>query len=129
MSTFPRFGLLVLCVLANFAEALTFEEAVALAEAQSSEDNSARSDYLNRRMEYENEIALDEQGGCYFISGGGITQVIRINEHGVVDLVLSNIESPKSECFRKLYLGTKFDPPPLAPIYQKMLMGYGLSPP
>lgn len=129
MKLIPQFGVLVLSLFSNLALALTFEEAVALAQNQVKEASSERSEYLKSRMGYENSIALDEQGFCYSIPGGGITQVIRINKEGVIDLVLSNIENPKSKCFRETYLDTKFSPPPFAPIYQEMLIGYGISPP
>ncbi len=59
MKSFQKLVLLVLCVFSNVSLAMTFEEAAALAEKQFSKGNSALTNYLNRRMEYENEISLD----------------------------------------------------------------------
>tara|TARA_R110002124_G_scaffold237792_1_gene403068 strand:- start:3232 stop:3621 length:390 start_codon:yes stop_codon:yes gene_type:complete len=108
---------------------LEFDEAFQIADEQFKSKLSGREAYLLERMEYENSIGLDERGNCYAHPGGGVTLVIRINETGVLDLVLSNIENTKSECFKKLYLGTKYKAPPIAPIYQIMKMGYNIAPP
>lgn len=105
--------------------AVDFEEASTIAKQQFEMGDQSRIAYLNERMEYENEISLDEKGGCYHIPGNGITQVIRINSDGVVDLVVSSVSNVKSKCFRDAYVGTKYKAPPMAPIYQIMLMGYG----
>ncbi|WP_445360969.1 hypothetical protein ACJJIL_00945 [Microbulbifer sp. EKSA005] len=124
-----KYLLVILLLLPGISSAIDFDEAVSLAAQQFKEKNQSRVDYLIERMEYENSISLDEQGDCYSIPGGGITQVIRINKEGIIDLVLSSASNAKSECFRKVYLGTKYKRPPIAPIYQKMLMGYGIEPP
>ncbi len=66
---------------------MDFEEAESIAKRQSMDRDLAVESYLNERMEYENSIYLDERGGCYGLPGGGVTQIIRINEEGVIDLV------------------------------------------
>jgi activator of 2-hydroxyglutaryl-CoA dehydratase len=86
--------------------------------------NPDRMKYLNAVLEIDNKLNRDEQGGCYFVASGGITQIIVINSEGVVESVISESNSEKSECFKKIYLGLKYPKPPFAPIYDKMLMGY-----
>lgn len=90
--------------------------------------DQATNNYLNERLAHENNIALDEKGGCYSLPGGGITQIIRINQSGIIDLVVSNVKNQKSECFKNTYFGSTFKAPPTAPIYIKQQMGYHSAP-
>ncbi|MBW7469479.1 hypothetical protein [Marinobacter sp. F4218] len=118
---------IVLLSFPSISAALDFEQAEKLLKKQWIEGDPEVAAYSEERMQYENSIRLDERGGCYGIRGDGITQILRINEEGVVDQVVSSSKGPKSECFRELYLGTKFKKPPKAPIYRKMMMGYSSS--
>jgi len=112
--------LVFLLLLPALSLAIDFEEADKLIKPY----DEATISYLNERMEYENSIPLDERDGCYALPGGGITQIIRINQDGIIDLVVSNLKNERSECFRKTYLGSKFKAPPKAPIFIKQRMGY-----
>lgn len=92
--------------------------------AQSQLKNPERMKYLEAVLEIDNSKNQDEVDGCYYLGSGGITQIIVINSDGVVDEVISESKSEKSECFKKVYLGLKYPKPPFSPIYDKMLMGY-----
>ena len=107
---------------------MDFETANIAWNKQKTENDPARMKYLIERMEYGNSISLDEKNNCYSKPGGGITQIVIINKDGVIEKIVSNIENEKSECFKGVYMGTKFKAPPFAPIYDKMLMGYGIEP-
>lgn len=122
-----QFYLIILIIAPSLSVALDFDEVNALIKKQWREDSPEVSEYLKERMEYENSIRQDERGGCYGIPGDGITQILRINADGIVDLVVSSSSNAKSECFRQIYLGTKYKKPPSAPIYRKMMMGYSSS--
>jgi len=110
------------------SSSITYEEAFSIINKEIEEQNPAILSYLAKRLEYENSISLDSKGNCYAIPGEGITLVTRINKNGVIDLVLSNVENEKSKCFRKAYIGTKFEKPLVFPIYRYSLMGYKENP-
>jgi hypothetical protein len=120
------FFILISCSL-SFADDKDFNRVENLWQKQSQERNSDRSKYLIELLAQQNDMHLDEQGGCYEKPGSGITQIVTIDKNGVITSVVSNVENQKSECFRSLYLGKKFPQPPFAPIYDKMEMGYRKS--
>lgn len=104
--------------LASFA--MDFSEAEKLIKPY---DPPTRS-YLIQRVTDDSGIALDEKKVCAELPGGGVTQILRINQEGVVDLVVSNVQTPQSECYEKVYLGRAYKTPPSAPIYIKQKVGY-----
>jgi hypothetical protein len=108
----------------NKSQKITYQEAISLNEKQYLEKNSKIIDYLNRRLEYENSISLYESNKCYLLPGGGVTLIMRVNKLGIIDLVLSEKENSKTECYRKTYLGTKFEKPEVFPLYFKAQMDY-----
>jgi hypothetical protein len=82
---------------------------------KSQKSNPDRIKYLNAVLEIDNKLNRDEQGGCYFVVPGGITQIIVINSEGVYESVISESKGEKSECLKKIYLGLKYPKPPFAP--------------
>jgi hypothetical protein len=109
--------LILLTPLSSFA--MDFSEAEKLIKPY---DSATRS-YLYERIAYENDAISAEKAKCNDLPGDGITQILRINQDGVVDLVISNTKSEKAECFEKVYLGKAFKAPPSAPIYIKQKVG------
>lgn len=83
--------------------------------------------YLYERMVQESNISPDPKAACNDLPGGGVTQILRINQDGVVDLVVSNVKTEQSDCFEKVYLGRAFKAPPSAPVYIKQKLGYGAA--
>jgi hypothetical protein len=113
----------VLCCSA-YAQNSDFAQADAKWKEQSTKNDPARIKFLMAVLDEQNSLHLDEQGDCYKIPGDGVTQIVIFNADGIIQSVISEIESAKSECFKSLYLGRKTLKPPYAPIYDKMEMGY-----
>ena len=111
---------ILLCMLPLAASAMDFSEAEKLIKQY---DASTRS-YLIQRVTDDSSIALDEKKACSELPGGGVTQILGINQDGVVDLVVSNVQTPQSECYEKIFLGRAYKVPPSAPVYIKQKMGY-----
>ncbi|HMW47316.1 MAG TPA: hypothetical protein PKD17_01865 [Cellvibrionaceae bacterium] len=101
---------------------MTFEEAFKFVDKQIAEKDPTIIEYLGRRMAFENSISLDFKGNCYAIPGKTVTLVSRINQAGVIDLVIADAENERSECFKNTYLNTRFDSPPVSPIYRFNIM-------
>lgn len=100
--------------------AMDFSEAEKLIKSY----DSATRTYLYERMTSEVDQAADEKRVCNQLPGGGVTQILRINQEGAIDLVVSNVQTEQSACFEKLYMGRTFKAPPTAPIYIKHKVGY-----
>lgn len=101
---------------------MTFEEAFKFVDKQIAEKDPAIIEYLGRRLAFENSIGLDGKGNCYAIPGKTVTLVSRINQAGVIDLVIADAENERSKCFKNIYLNTQFDSPPVSPIYRFNIM-------
>lgn len=110
----------VIFVMPLAVSALDFSEAEKLIKPY---DAATRS-YLYERMMVEANDSSEAKHACEALSGGGVTQVLRINQDGAVDLVVSNVQTPQAECFEKFYLGRAFKAPPSAPVYIKHKVGY-----
>ena len=119
------FAIFIILLFTSFNAFASQEEFAAANEKwKAQKSNPDRMKYLNTVLEIDNKQNRDEQGGCYNVAPGGITQIIVINSEGIIESVISESKSEKSECFKKVYLGLKYPKPPFAPIYDKMLMGY-----
>ncbi|MES2674111.1 MAG: hypothetical protein V4660_07720 [Pseudomonadota bacterium] len=103
---------------------IDYQNAISLNEKQYLEKNPKIIDYLNKRLGHENSISLYESNKCYLLPGGGVTLVMMINKQGTIDLVLAEKENSKTECYRKTYLGTKYEKPEVFPLYVKAQMDY-----
>lgn len=114
------FGVVVLLV-PSVAIALDFAEAEKLIKSY---DPATRT-YLYERLAAESSDQSEAKRACDDLPGGGVTQILRINQEGTIDLVVSNVATRQSECFEKLYLGRTFKAPPSAPVYIKHKVGYG----
>lgn len=101
---------------------MTFEEAFKFIDKEIAEKDPAIIEYLGRRLAFENSIGLDSKGNCYAIPAKTVILVSRINQAGVIDLVIADAENARSECFRNTYLNTQFDSPPVSPIYRFNIM-------
>jgi len=102
----------------------SYQQAVDFQNRQVQENNPVIAKYFQERIEYENSISLYESKKCYLLPGGGVTLLMRINRKGVIDLVLSEQENSKTQCYRDTYLGTKFKEPEIFPLYAKVRMDY-----
>lgn len=83
--------------------------------------------YADGFAQFNNYYHLDEKDGCYALGNESVELMLVITHHGDdkyarIEKVLSNIDSPKSRCFRKSYegLGTKI--PPFFPFVFQMNM-------
>lgn len=104
--------------LASFA--MDFSEAEKLIKSY----DSATRAYLYDRLASEGDQLADGKRICGELPGGGVTQILRINQEGAIDLVVSNVQTEQSACFEKLFMGRTFKAPPTAPIYIKHKVGY-----
>lgn len=111
----------IIFVMPLMTSAMDFSEAEKLIKQY----DSATRNYLYERITFESGEALDAKRACTELPGGGVTQILRINQDGAVDMVVSNVQTPQAECFEKLYLGRVFKAPPSAPVYIKHKVGYG----
>ncbi len=111
---------IILCMVPLASSAMDFSEAEKLIKPY----DTATRGYLIQRMTDDSGMALDEKKICSELPGDGVTQIIRINEEGVVDLVISNVQTPQSECYEKIYTGRAYKSPPSPPVYIKQKMGY-----
>ncbi len=102
----------------------TYRQAVDFQNMQVLENNPVVAKYIRERAEYEFSISLYGSKKCYLLPGGGVTLLMRINRKGVIDLVLSEQENSKTQCYRDTYLGTKFKEPEIFPLYAKARMDY-----
>jgi hypothetical protein len=86
--------------------------------------DAATRNYLYERAAHESNSSIDKKNQCRDLPSGGVTQILRINQEGVIDLVVSSVKNQKSDCLEKSYLGRAFKAPPRAPIYIKQKTGY-----
>lgn len=100
--------------------AMDFSEAEKLIKSY----DAATRNYLRERLISGGDSSADEKQICTELPGDGVTQILRINQEGIIDLVVSNVQTQQSACFEKLYLGRAFKAPPTAPIYIKHKVGY-----
>ena len=99
---------------------LSFNEAYRAVE--SLPPDSYIDDYENAWNDFNNAQQLDQRDGCYAKSEGPIQQVLVLDSTGKVVQYVSDLDTPRSRCFRNTYLGIQFPKPPISPYYKYALM-------
>jgi hypothetical protein len=79
-------------------------------------------DYENTWNNFNNAHKLDERDGCFARSEGSIQQILVLDSSGKVVQYVSDLDTPRSRCFRSTYLGIQFPKPPISPYYKYALM-------
>src|SRR5690606_30283157 len=65
-------------------------------------------DYEHLWYDFNNALKLDQRDGCYERSVEPIQQVLVLDASGKVVQYVSDLDTPRSRCFRNTYLGVKF---------------------
>src|SRR5262245_26188352 len=115
------------CGLALAAEKpLSFTEAKKI--WQQSKDRKEYQTYASEFAQFNNHFRLDEKDGCYALASGPVELMLVIThpageKYAVVTEVLSDVDNPKSQCFRRSYRGVQTKVPPFLPFVMQMGMG------
>ena len=104
---------------------LTFSEANKIWEK--SKDREDYQVYSTEFAQFSNHFRLDEKDGCYSLSEGSVELMLVIThidgaEYAKIENVLSNVDNPKSDCFKGTYHGIPTKVPPFFPFVLQMSM-------
>jgi hypothetical protein len=92
---------------------LTYEEAQKL--VQRSRSQQGFREYLSEFVEYSNQIQLPARSGCYLLAADEVKLIILFNDDGLIESVVSDIDSEKVNCYKRNYLGLEVKKPPSTP--------------
>lgn len=97
------------------ARTLSFDEAQDL--VAQSKLKPGYEQYLSTFAQRSNSIKLDERGGCYALNGGTLKLIIVLNDKGLIESAISDVNSEKAQCFKRMYTGVDLKtPPPYSPL-------------
>lgn len=96
----------------------TFDEAQVLFEKDKEKPEFQK--YLGGFADWNNANKLDTRGDCYRLGLETVTLFLVIGSSGIIEQVLTELESPKAACFVKSYLGQQWKKPPYSPILMRM---------
>jgi len=102
----------------------SFETVDRLADQQWAEykDDDRHSAFNTDWLLFNNANGIDQKNGCYVL-GSDVEDLILIqNSEGVIQHVVLKRSTPKSECFKEVFLGVRYPAPPVAPYYHFMRM-------
>ena len=93
-----------------------------------SRDKRQYQAYAAEFAQFNNHHHLDEKDGCYALSPGPVKLFLVIThsdggEFALVERVLSNVDNPKTNCFKRTYEGLRTKVPPFLPFVLQMGMG------
>src|SRR5690606_11790093 len=99
---------------------------LSFAEAYRAVENLPPDSYIDEYEyswnDFNNSRQLDQRDGCCEKSEEPIQQVLVLDSSGTVVQYVSDVDTPRSRCFRNTYMGVKFPKPPIAPYYKYALM-------
>lgn len=95
---------------------------------EKSKDSKEYQTYAEEFAQFNNYYHLDEKDGCYALPGGSVQLMLVITHrdkgaYALVEQVLTDTDSPKSQCFKKTYRGISTKVPPFLPFILQMGMG------
>ena len=104
---------------------ISFSSAKKIWQASASRDDYQA--YAAEFAQFNNYYHLDEKDHCYALGTEPVELMLVITHRGneryaKIEKVLSNIASPKAECFRKSYEGLDTKIPPFLPFVFQMNM-------
>ena len=99
---------------------LSFKEAQQL--AHQSKAKPGYEQYLKEFSQHSNDIELDERGGCYLLASGEIRLMIVLNDKGVIESAVSDVDNEKAQCFKRIYRDVQLKKPPHTPFAIELIL-------
>ena len=89
--------------------------------------SAASRTYLAEFVDFNNHYRLNNSSGCYQLGNEAVHLLLVIthpadSQSAVVENVLSDVDSPKARCFKKVYVGLLTKVPPYVPFVVGMDM-------
>ncbi len=78
-------------------------------------DRPEYNSYMMGFEQYNNHYKLDSKDGCHDVGKGKVNILLVITERASIESAPSDVDSEKSRCFQRAYIGVPVKKPPFSP--------------